>query len=141
TRLAKTGVELDPRAQWPTGMDRLGVPVRGKSRPQEAMEPGRALARLTALGWGQRLRALPAEEDAPVAPELLRAVVPVLAEWGWSIRPVAVIAMPSRRRPQLVASLASGIAEMGRLTDLGSLDYAHDGPTGEPGGNSAFRLA
>lgn len=141
TRLARAGIELDPRALWPTGMDRLGVPVRGKIRPEEAMSRGRALARLTDLGWGQRLRDLFAQEDAPASPELLRAIVPVLAEWGWVTRPVAVVAMPSRRRPQLVASLAAGIAEMGRLTDLGSLEYAHGGPTGEPGGNSAFRLA
>ena len=141
TRLARTGVDLDPRAQWPTGMDRLGVPLRGKIRQDEAMERGRALARLTDLGWGQRLRALLAEEDAPASADLLRAVVPVLAEWGWATRPVAVVGVPSRRRPQLISSLAAGIAEMGRLTDLGSLDYAHGGPTGEPGGNSAFRLA
>lgn len=68
-------------------------------------------------------------------------MVPVLAEWDWEQRPVAVVAMPSRRRPRLIGSLASGIAEIGRLTDLGTLDYAHGGPTGEAGGNSAFRLA
>lgn len=146
SRLARAGVDLEPRAQWPTGMERLGVtvdgaPVKGRIPAQEAVSPGRALARLSDLGWGQRLRALLSGEDAPVPPELLRAVVPVLAEWDWEQRPVAVVAMPSRRRPQLVASLAAGIAEMGRLRDLGSLDYAFGGPTGEAGGNSAFRLA
>ncbi len=34
-----------------------------------------------------------------------------------------------------------GIAELGRLRHLGTLDLAHDGPTGEMGGNSAYRLA
>lgn len=140
-RLARAGVDLEPRAQWPTGMDRLGVPVRGRIPAEESMAHGRALARLSDLGWGQRLRSLLATEDAPVPPELLQSVVPVLAEWGWEQRPVAVVAMPSRRRPQLIGSLAAGIAEIGRLTDLGSLDYAFDGPTGEAGGNSAFRLA
>ena len=140
-RLTRAGVDLEPRAQWPTGMDRLGVPVRGRIPSEEAMAPGRALARLSDLGWGQRLRSLLADEDTPVPPELLQAVVPVLAEWDWEQRPVAVVAMPSRRRPRLIGSLASGIAEIGRLTDLGTLDYAHGGPTGEAGGNSAFRLA
>ncbi|HHU09898.1 MAG TPA: recombinase RecQ, partial [Intrasporangiaceae bacterium] len=139
--LARAGVDLEPRAQWPTGMDRLGVPVRGRIPAEEAMAPGRALARLSDLGWGQRLRALLADADAPISPELLRAVVPVLAQWEWEERPVAVVAMSSRRRPQLVGSFAAGIAELGRLRDLGSLDYAHGGPTGEAGGNSAFRLA
>ena len=140
TRLARAGVDVEPRAQWPSGMDRLGVPVRGRIPADEAMAPGRALARLSDLGWGQRLRSVLAE-DAPAAPELIRAVVPVLAEWGWAERPVAVVAVPSRRRPQLVESLAAGIGEIGRLPFLGSLDLAHGGPTGEAGGNSAFRLA
>ena len=140
TRLARAGVDVEPRAQWPTGMDRLGVPVKGRIPEPESMEAGRALARLSDLGWGQRLRALLAE-DAPVSPDLLRAVVPVLAEWGWPTRPVAVVAVPSRRRPALVESFASGIAEIGRLPFLGTLDLAHGGPTGEAGGNSAFRLA
>ncbi len=139
-RLARAGVDLDPRVQWPTGMDRLGVPVKGKIGPDEALLPGRALARMSDLGWGQRLRDV-LRDDAPAHPDLLRACVPVLAEWGWAQRPVGVVAVPSRSRPSLVASVAAGLAEMGRLPLLGSLDLAHGGPTGEPGGNSAFRLA
>ncbi|NHA67540.1 RecQ family ATP-dependent DNA helicase [Phycicoccus flavus] len=139
-RLQRVGVAVDARAQWPTGMDRIGVPVKGKIAPGEQAEPGRALARLSDLGWGQRLREV-LREDGPASPELLRACVPVLAEWGWAERPVAVVAMPSRTHPQLVQSLAAGLAEMGRLRPLGSLSYAHDGPTGEMGGNSAYRLA
>jgi len=139
-RLAKVGVPIEPRAQWPTGMERLGVPVKGRIAADEAMEPGRALGRLSDLGWGQRLREV-LREDAPASAELLRAVVPVLAEWGWSERPVGVVGMPSRSHPTLVASLAAGLAEIGRLPLLGTLDLAHGGPTGEPGGNSAFRLA
>ncbi|KGN39188.1 RecQ family ATP-dependent DNA helicase [Knoellia subterranea] len=139
-RLARVGVDLDPRAQWPTGMDRLGVPVKGKISPDEALSSGRALARLSDLGWGQRLREV-LREDAPASPELLRACVGVLAEWGWSQRPVGIVAAPSRRHPQLVQSLAQGLSEIGRLPFLGTLDLVHGGPTGEPGGNSAFRLA
>ena len=139
-RLAKVGVEIDPRAQWPTGMDRLGVPVKGKIPPGEAMSPGRALARLSDLGWGGRLREL-LREDAAASPDLLRAIVPVLAGWGWAQRPVGVVGLPSRTHPMLVTSLAQGLAEVGRLPFLGTLDLAHGGPAGEPGGNSAFRLA
>ncbi|WP_377643656.1 RecQ family ATP-dependent DNA helicase [Oryzobacter terrae] len=139
-RLARAGVDLEPRVQWPTGMDRLGVPVKGRIPPDEALLPGRALSRLSDLGWGQRLREL-LREDAPVSADLLRACVPVLAEWGWAQRPAGVVAMPSRSHPQLVASLAAGLAEIGRLPLLGSLDLEHGGPTGAAGGNSAFRLA
>ncbi len=139
-RLSRVGVPVDPRAQWPTGMDRVGVPVKGRIPVEETLQPGRALARLSDLGWGQRLREA-LREDAPASPDLLRACVPVLAEWGWAERPVGVVAMPSRSHPQLVGSLAAGLAEIGRLPFLGSLDLAHGGPTGEMGGNSAYRLA
>jgi ATP-dependent DNA helicase RecQ len=57
-RLDRPGVELAPRAQWPTGADRLGVQVKGKIAASEQIETGRAVARLTDLGWGQRLRTL-----------------------------------------------------------------------------------
>ncbi len=139
-RLARAGLDLEPRAQWPTGMDRLGVPVKGRIAPDESLLAGRALARLSDLGWGQRLREL-LRADAPVPPDLLRACVPVLAGWGWAQRPVGVVAMPSRSHPQLVGSLAAGLAEIGRLPLLGTLALDHGGPTGEAGGNSAFRLA
>ena len=139
-RLERAGVELEPRAQWPTGMDRLGVPLKGRIAATEAMEPGRALARLTDLGWGQRLRGL-LRQDTPVDAELLRACVPVLRDWDWAHRPAAVVAVPSRSRPQLVLSAAQGLAEIGRLRFLGSLDLVEEGPLGEAGGNSAFRLA
>jgi ATP-dependent DNA helicase RecQ len=139
-RLSRVGVPIDARAQWPPGMDRVGVPVKGRIPAEETLSPGRALARLSDLGWGQRLREL-LREDTPATPELLRACVPVLAEWGWDRRPVGVVAMPSRSHPRLVASLASGLAEIGRLPLLGTLDLAHGGPTGEMGGNSAYRLA
>ena len=145
SRLEQPGVVLEPRAQWPTGMDRLGVPVKGRISPDVAMSEGRAVARLSDLGWGQRLRELLRGSgegaDGPVPPEVLRAVVDVLRTWGWSERPVAIASVPSRRRPQLVASLAAGIGELGRLPYLGALDLVEGGPVGEPGGNSAFRLA
>ncbi|HET7279076.1 MAG TPA: RecQ family ATP-dependent DNA helicase [Dermatophilaceae bacterium] len=139
-RLERAGSDVEPRVQWPTGMERLGVPVRGKIPADAALLPGRALARLSDLGWGQALRRL-LRDDAPAAPEVLRACVGVLAQWGWADRPTGVVAIPSRRHPQLVSSVAQGLAEIGRLPFLGWLDLVDGGPVGEPGGNSAFRLA
>lgn len=148
SRLEQPGVVLEPRSQWPSGMDRLGVPVKGRISPDESMLEGRAVARLSDLGWGQLLRELLRRAadgdlgaDQPVPPEVLRAVVDVLTSWGWAERPAAVVSVPSRRRPQLVQSLAAGIGEIGRLPYLGSLDLLEGGPIGDAGGNSAFRLA
>jgi len=178
-RLDRPGVELPPRAQWPTGADRLGVEVKGKIAAGEQIAVGRAVARLTDLGWGQKLRTLLGDDgvggvatladdleapsleedpdaaydvshrvirpglpnDAPPDEELLKACARVLGAWDWSQRPAAVVAMPSRRRPALVTGVAEGLARVGRLPYLGTLDLAHGGPTGGPGGNSAFRLA
>lgn len=141
--LSKVGVAIDPRAQWPTGMGSLGVPVKGKIGPAERVERGRALARLTDLGWGNQLREVFAAgaPDAPIDDGMLRAVVTVLADWDWQTRPAGVVAMPSRGHPQLIDSLARGLAEIGRLPYLGALEYGGDGPAGDTGGNSAYRLA
>ncbi|WP_022888695.1 RecQ family ATP-dependent DNA helicase [Agromyces italicus] len=141
--LDRVGVPIEPRRAWPTGADRLGVPVKGRISPAEQASEGRALARLTDLGWGGTLREVFAAgaPDAPVSPQLLAACVRVLADWGWADRPVAVVAMPSRSKPLLVDSLARGLAEVGRLPYLGALDPVDGGPSGQPGGNSAFRLA
>ena len=141
--LDKVGVVLDPRVQWPTGADRLGVPVKGRISAGERMLEGRALARLTDLGWGGTLRELFAAgaADGPASPALIAACVRVLADWGWDERPAAIVTMPSRRSPQLIESVAAGLSAAGRLPHLGSLEYLGGGPTGEPGGNSAYRLA
>ena len=140
-QLSRVGVPVEPRAQWPTGMDRLGVPVKGRIGVDETMATGRALARLSDLGWGQRVRELVQGEDGPVPDQVVNAVTRVLADWDWQQRPVALVSVPSRRHPQLVGSLATRIGELGRLPYLGELTPVDGGPTGEAGGNSAFRLA
>jgi ATP-dependent DNA helicase RecQ len=150
--LLRPGIAIPPRKMWPTGMRELGIDIAGKIGADISAEAGRALGRLTDLGWGTRLRALLAGEptagaaapggaagaagatgaaaaeraarrDGPVPGDVLAAIVEVLAGWEWARRPVAVIAMPSRTRPLLIRSLASQIARVGRIPDLGPLDY------------------
>jgi ATP-dependent DNA helicase RecQ len=141
--LRRVGVPVEPRSQWPSGMSRLGVGLSGRISADDRLDEGRAVARLTDLGWGQRLRALlaPGTPDAPADDALLAACVEVLAGWGWEQRPAGVVAMPSLRRPALVGSVAEHLATLGRLPLLGSLALSTDASPGEPGGNSAFRLA
>jgi ATP-dependent DNA helicase RecQ len=134
--LDRVGVPVEPRAQWP-----VGSPLaKGRIAEGDRAAEGRALARLTDLGWGNTLRSVFASPDAPATPAMIAACVRVLADWGWAERPVGVIAMPSRSRPLLVSSVAEGLASAGRLPFHGTLDFANGGPSGEPGGNSAYRL-
>ncbi|WP_295124134.1 ATP-dependent DNA helicase RecQ [uncultured Leifsonia sp.] len=143
SELDRAGVPVESRKLWPTGADAVGVPVRGRIAPDEQVETGRVLARMTDLGWGGRLRGLLAPEapDAECPPEVLRACVQVLAQWDWAQRPNAVVALPSRSRPLFTESLARGLAEIGRLPYLGALSLRRGGPSGSPGGNSTYRLA
>lgn len=141
--LDKVGVEIAPRAQWPSGMSALGVPVKGKIPAGELVEPGRAVARLTDLGWGGRLRALfaAATPDGPVSRELVDGCIRALKDWPWAERPTGVVAMSSRSRPELVGSLAQALASIGRLQFLGTLGRSGGEPRGDGATNSAYRLA
>ncbi|MGH3250513.1 MAG: RecQ family ATP-dependent DNA helicase [Trebonia sp.] len=142
-RLARPGVSVEPRKMWPTGMKELGIDASGKIPGSRTAEPGRALGRLTDVGWGATLRALLAEgaPDEPASAQLADAIVKVLAAWDWAQRPASVVTMPSRTRPLLIGDLGQRIAAIGRLTYLGALGYATpDGP-GPRRHNSAQRLA
>ncbi len=139
--LDRPGVEVEPRRMWPTGMSALGIDLKGRIPAKEQCSAGRALGRLSDIGWGNRLRPLLADSapDGPVPDDVLRAAVAVLADWarspgGWtsnapdaSARPVGVVAVPSVARPRLVGSLAQGIATVGRLPFLGTLTYTGPG--------------
>lgn len=111
-RLARPGVVLEPRKLWPTGLDRIGVSLKGRINP--AAEPGRAIARLTDLGHGAALRGLFAPDvdgrvvDGPVPDALARAMVTMLQDWRPEVE--AIVAAESARRPQLVGDLADGLS-------------------------------
>ncbi|WP_240163145.1 RecQ family ATP-dependent DNA helicase [Mycolicibacterium sphagni] len=137
-RLMRPGVEITPRKQWPSGLGKLGVALSG--RIGDGPEAGRAIGRLTDLGWGPRLRRLLDAPDADVPPDVVQAAVKVLAAWDWATRPTAVLALDSATHPVLITSLARELARLGRLTDLGVLHYAvGHRPVGAA--NSAYRVA
>ncbi|MFE5210320.1 DEAD/DEAH box helicase [Streptomyces sp. NPDC056600] len=151
--LGRAGVEVEPRKMWPTGMAAVGVDLKGRIPASEQAGEGRALGRLSDIGWGNRLRPLlaPQTADAVVPDDVARAVVGVLADWakgpgGWAPgveraqpRPVGVVTVASRSRPQLVGSLGARISEVGRLPLLGSVEYTQDTPPPHRS-NSAQRL-
>ncbi|GAA1031145.1 MULTISPECIES: RecQ family ATP-dependent DNA helicase [Amycolatopsis] len=139
-RLDRPGVAVAPRKQWPSGMKGLDVPLSGRIKTEEQAEQGQVLGRLTDVGWGGRLRELlgPGAPDAEVPDSVFDACVKVLAGWQWAQRPVAVVAIPSATRPQLVDSLALRLSAIGRLDYLGELTSAGPPPRQA---NSAQRLA
>lgn len=139
-RLRQPGVEITPRRQWPSGLSSLGVSLSGRIAAEERAEPGRALGRLTDIGWGGRLRELLGRTapDGPVPEQVFNACIQVLVSWDWERRPVAVVGVPSARRPQLVRDLVDRISQIGRLHPLGFLEV-HGGPG--PRANSALRVA
>ncbi|MFE9536650.1 RecQ family ATP-dependent DNA helicase [Streptomyces sp. NPDC006691] len=153
--LTRPGVEVEPRKMWPTGLAAIGIDLKGRIPAGEQAFSGRALGRLSDIGWGNRLRPMlaPGAPDGPVPDDVVQAVVSVLADWargrgGWASggpdappRPAGVVTLPSRTRPALVSSLGARIAEIGRMPLLGSLEYA-EGPAGEriAQSNSAQRV-
>jgi ATP-dependent DNA helicase RecQ len=144
--LGRPGVMIAPKKLWPTGLESIGIRLKGKIPPAEQIEPGRAVGRLSDLGWGTRLRSLvaPDADDVEIPDDLAAAVVEVLKSWAhgddkWRQRPAGVVAVGSRRRPALVQSVAAHIARVGRLPLLGALTSTHLGDAG-PRGNSAQRV-
>jgi ATP-dependent DNA helicase RecQ len=153
--LDRAGVEVEPRKMWPTGLPAVGVDLKGRIPVGEQAATGRALGRLSDIGWGNRLRPMlgPQAPDGPVPDDVAQAVVGVLTDWakgpgGWASggsdalpRPVGVVTMASHRRPHLVRSLGARIAEVGRLPLLGSLAYAPGADASQASrSNSAQRL-
>jgi ATP-dependent DNA helicase RecQ len=139
-RLARPGVAIEPKKMWPTGLDRLGIALKGKIGV--GPEEGRAIARLTDLGHGQALRELfrPETPDGPVPVSLVKAVIEVLGEWRPAVD--AIVHVESLRRPTMVADLAAGLSRYLRVPVAGT--FAIVDPTVEPeqgAVNSAQRVA
>jgi ATP-dependent DNA helicase RecQ len=138
-RLTRPGIEVAPRRMWPSGMKDIGVPLSGRIGAGEQAASGRAIGRLSDIGWGTRLRELVTGGDDPVPADVLDALVRVLAGWGWEQRPVGVVGIGSRTRPHQLDHLARRIAEIGRLPLLGTLSPTGERPAATE--NSAQRLA
>lgn len=153
--LGRPGVEVEPRRMWPSGLEAAGITLKGRIPPGEQAAPGRALGRLSDIGWGNKLRPMFADgfPDGPVPDDVTKAVVRVLADWaqgpgGWAgggpdapERPVGVVTIASRTRPALIGSLGARIAEVGRMPLLGQVVHT-DGASSVrvPRTNSAQRL-
>jgi ATP-dependent DNA helicase RecQ len=123
-------VVIEPRKQWASGLP-------GRKGRITFLAPGRALAFADDPAWNTDLAEL-WRTDRPASPAVLDGLVEVLKRWSrsWD-RPVAVVAMPSRRFPTLVDSVAQHIATVGRLPLVDAL--AVSGPPPSADSSSAVR--
>src|SRR5918998_1424141 len=123
-------VVVEPRKQWASGLpDRKGRIA--------SLAAGRALAYADDPAWSAELAEL-WRSDRAAPPPVLDGLVEVLKRWSrsWE-RPVAVVAMPSRRFPTLVDSLARHLATVGRLPLVDAL--AVTGPPPSADSSSSVR--
>ncbi|MFP3908058.1 MAG: RecQ family ATP-dependent DNA helicase [Acidimicrobiales bacterium] len=104
-------VVLEPRKQWPRGLEDRSGNIKADRRPEE----GRALAFGNDPGWSEVLAPLFAGPDAPPDDDLLRGVAACLKAWPWGRRPTWVTWVPSRTRPLLVEGLARRLSEVGTM--------------------------
>ena len=161
--LGRVGVELRPRRQWPTGMERLGLGrYKGRIGTGQQAATGLAVGRLDGLGASGSLRELIAsgqDDEVPVSlrPLVLQAVdrlgeiiqVDRLAgsgpESAGGAEPlkeekVAVVVVDSRTRPRLVRQLGHAVAARLGARALGIVGLVGREPPRHDVG-SAFRLA
>lgn len=131
-------VVIEPRKLWPSGGSKA---LKGRKGRITGCSEGRALAFADDPGWAEALLPLFAAPDGPAPQAVLDGVVGVLARWRrhWGDRPVAVVPMPSAMHPQLVRSVASHVASVGRLPLIDALRLT--GPTPDADLASAARVA
>ncbi|OJX95590.1 MAG: recombinase RecQ [Micrococcales bacterium 73-15] len=142
--MARAGVELTPRRQWPTGMSTLGLDLAGRIDADERAETGCAVARLDGLGLSGAVRDAvgPAAGDGDVPAELrpaVRAVVEGLVAQG--VRIDGVVSVASTTRTRLVEHLARGAAGILGVPVVGQVVPREELPPGRHDVNSAQRLA
>ena len=103
------------RPRWPTSAS------TSRARSPRAPSEGRAVARLTDLGYGQALRELfaPATDDGPVPVPLVKAVIEVLGDWRPPVDGIVVV--ESATRPTLTADLADGLSRYLEVPVVGPL--------------------
>ncbi|MFT4010088.1 MAG: DEAD/DEAH box helicase [Nocardioidaceae bacterium] len=102
---------LEPRKMWPGG--EFG---RGRIPAELMASEGRTLVFADAPEWRESVEVM-FSADAPAPPDVLDAVVQLLAKWRgeWPARPEIVVSLPAAGYPLLVESVAGHIAQVGRL--------------------------
>jgi ATP-dependent DNA helicase RecQ len=138
--LSRPGVAIAPRKMWPTALANLGIDLKGKIA--EGADEGRAIARLTDLGYGQQLRALfrPGAGDEAVPVSLAKAMIEVLGDW--QPRAEGIVFVESATRPTLTRDFADGLSRFLGIPVVGRFAIRDfDVQPGQGAANSAQRVA
>ena len=131
-------VPVEPRKQWPRGLDGR----KGNIKPDLRAEEGRALAFGSDPGWSEELAPLFAGPDGPPTEDLVRGVAAAFKAWPWGTRPTWITWIPSRTRPVLVEGLAARLAGMGKMELVEAVARAReDAPPQARMENSATQAA
>jgi ATP-dependent DNA helicase RecQ len=127
---------------WPAGMAALGIGLSGRIPADEQAASGRAVARVTDLGWGEQVRELFRDQtaDGEVPVPLRHAIADVVRAWELDSAPEVVVAMGSRTRPLLVGHLADGMCRFLGLPMAATFTVTGDAPPHAGQANSAQRL-
>ncbi|HAS13421.1 MAG TPA: recombinase RecQ, partial [Acidimicrobiaceae bacterium] len=129
-------VGIEPRRQWPTGLDE----PKGRIKPDAQARWGRALCRVGDGGWGAMIDEV-LTGDRLLHEDMVRAVAGVLKRWDWEQRPGWICPVPSRRRQGLIDRLCSGLGQLGKLPVHPALVRIEDGGFQADQANSAHQVA
>jgi ATP-dependent DNA helicase RecQ len=133
--LRRTEIVLEPRKQWPRGVD----DVRGSIKPGLRAELGRALARVGDSAWWPVVEAAFARGRAD--DELVEGLRGLLAAWPLAEQPTWVTWVPSRRRGSLLADVAGRVADLlGGVAVVPAFTRSDNRAYQEQFENSAHRL-
>ncbi len=103
--LRSTRLEIEPRRQWPAGIDE----AKGRIPKDEQLQAGRALGLIGDGGWGSVVQGL-LSTGAELPIELVDAAAALISAWAPAPSPV-VTWVPSASRGALVENLARRLAE------------------------------
>ena len=129
-------VIVEPRRQWPSGLDEL----RGRIPPEAQAQPGRALCRRGDGGWDRVVQQLLDADDPVVTEDMLGAIAGILRRWDWPARPTWICPLPSRRRGLLIDRVATGLGQLGKLPVHRGLHRMTDGGWQADQHNSAHQV-
>ncbi len=136
--LSGADVEIEPRKQWPSGLDE----PKGRIKPERQAKRGRALSRLGDGALGAQVDALLDGSSRELSPAILRGLIDVLRRWDWEQRPTWICPMPSRSNQQLIDVVADTISKSGTMPVVGAIARVDDGGGAQADqSNSAHQVA